>query len=139
MSLLTTLESFNTCFEKLEENLQAMTEAGDIDTTPNKSINDKDIPYSPSISNELDFTNVIDKCGYVQSPSSFVDKLNSLADFSRLVIDSSALKHMSSVKELFEFITPFPSNNAPLDLMGDEQTLRPVSGFGFVNYIVHGH
>ena len=45
---------------------------------------------------------------------------------------------MTSVVDLFESLTSFPIDNAPSVLMGDDQTLLRVSGYGYINYIVHG-
>jgi dUTP pyrophosphatase len=62
-------------------------------------------------------------------------------NIKRGVIDCAASHDMFPFSEFFESITPFNTNdvNCPKAMMGDEQTLVPISGHGFVNYFMHGH
>ena len=58
----------------------------------------------------------------------------------RIVYDSAATHHMCPFFELFENITYYNmhSPDAPMVAMGDEKTLVPVVGHGYINVLIHG-
>jgi deoxyuridine 5'-triphosphate nucleotidohydrolase len=64
----------------------------------------------------------------------FLSKQN----YIRAVLDSGASHSMSSHKNLFESITPFPTDQQPHALLGDDKTSLPILGYGMMSYIIHG-
>jgi deoxyuridine 5'-triphosphate nucleotidohydrolase len=97
----------------------------------------------PTIQEEPSHTsrpNVIATCASaVQTPTSSRIPLPNSGHYA--VIDSGATDTMSAHAELFEEITYFSDTKhaQPQVMLGDENTYHPVSGYGWINYIIDGH
>jgi hypothetical protein len=83
-------------------------------------------------------------CRYVPHADSTLPPLHALttnhSSFIRAVCDSGASHTMSSSLSLFDSITYFEDpHRRPTAMMGDDSTVLPIHGYGYLNFTVHGH
>jgi hypothetical protein len=82
-------------------------------------------------------TNVIAMCATVVNAPSSPPPFSSHRGH-RAMIDSGATDTMTAHSELFESITHFADTDhtQPKVMLGDENTFHPVSGYGWINYMI---